>query len=126
MAPPNWATGEQLKFLRSYIPIFIEHTAKETQSKFWLHLYKDWFNDWPELDVLIEDGRLPPQASTADPSAPDNLDEEGPKYQLMKGEHEIYGAAIETRRKVSVSFLGRYHAARQCVFHLEIAKLDEK
>jgi hypothetical protein len=103
MAPPCWATSEQLDFLRSYIPIFVEYTAKENQSKFWPRLNENWFSKWPELDVLIADGHLPPQARTSKPDAPDDLDAEGPRYQLTDAEREIYGVAIETRRKVSIS-----------------------
>jgi len=54
------ATSEQLTFLRSYVPIFADYTAKETQSKFWPRLSEDWFSRWSELDVLIKDGHLPP------------------------------------------------------------------
>jgi hypothetical protein len=103
MAPPCWATSEQLELLCSYIPLFVEYTAKENQSKFWPRLKEDWFSRWPELDVLVKSGRLPPQASTSDPDALDDLDAEGPRYQLTDAEREIYGTAIETRRKVSIS-----------------------
>jgi len=86
MAPPNWATGEQLEFLRSYVPIFIEHTEKKTQSKFWPRLTEDWFSRWPELDMLIKDGKLPPQASTGDHDALDNADVMSARYELTKEE----------------------------------------
>lgn len=92
MAPPNWATNEQLEFLRSYTSIFADYTAKENQSKFWPRLSEDWFSRWPELDVLIKDGHLPPQARIANPEAP---------YQLTTAERELYGAAIKTRKQVS-------------------------
>ena len=92
MAPPNWATSEQLTFLRSYIPIFADYTAKETQSKFWPRISEDWFSRWPELDVLIKEGRLPPQARSANPDAP---------YLLTDEERELYGTAIQTRKQVS-------------------------
>jgi len=99
MAPPHWATSEQLEFLRGYISIFIEHTVKETQSKFWPRLTEDWFSRWPELDVLIKDGRLPPQA--ANPDTPDDS-ATMTRYQLTDEEREIYGRAIKTRKEVSI------------------------
>ena len=102
MAPSSWATSEQLKFLHSYIPIFVDHTAKETQSKFWPRLSEDWFGRWPELDILIKDGRLPPQAGTSDPDAPEDHDTVNPRYQLTKEERELYGAAIQTRKQVNL------------------------
>jgi len=105
MAPPNWATDEQLKFLRDYIPVFVDYTAKETQSKFWPRLNEDWFNRWPELDVLIKNGQLPPQVSASDPDAPGDHDSENPRYQLTNEERELYGAAIKTRKQVSVPLL---------------------
>ena len=101
MAPPSWATSEQLTFLRSYMPIFVDYTAKETQSKFWPRLSEDWFSRWPELDVLVKDGKLPPQCSTADPDAPDDPDASNPKYQLTNEERELYGVAIKMRKQVS-------------------------
>jgi hypothetical protein len=100
MAPPNWATSEQLQFLRSYVPIFVDYTAKENQSKFWPRLCEDWFSRWPELDVLIKDGRLPPQASAANPNAPDDAD--AMRYKLTEVERELYGSAIRTRKQVSI------------------------
>jgi len=102
MAPSSWATSEQLKFLHSYIPIFVDYTAKETQSKFWPRLSEDWFSRWPELDVLIKDGQLPPQAGTSDPDGPEDQDAVNPKYQLTKEERELYGAAIQTRKQVNL------------------------
>ena len=101
MAPLSWATSEQLTFLRSYMPIFVDYTTKETQSKFWPCLSEDWFSRWPELDILVKDGKLPPQCSVADPDAPDDPDTSYPKYQLTNKEHELYGAAIKTRKQVS-------------------------
>ena len=98
MAPPSWATSEQLTFLRSYMPIFVDYTTKETQSKFWPCLSEDWFSHWPELDVLIKDGKLPPQCSVADPDAPDASN---PKYRLTNEECELYGVAIKMRKQVS-------------------------
>jgi len=105
MAPPNWATSEQLHFLRGYIPIFVEYTAKENQSKFWPRLNEAWFSCWPELDVLIKENKLPPQASTSDPDAPDDPNRETPRYQLTIEERELYGTAIQTRKQVSVHLL---------------------
>jgi hypothetical protein len=102
MAPPNWATSEQLEFLRSYIPIFVEYTAKENQSKFWPRLSEDWFGRWPELDVLIKDGQLPPQAGASDSDMPDDPDAANPRYRLTKEERELYGSAIQTRKQVSL------------------------
>ena len=102
MAPPNWATSEQLKFLRDYVPTFVDYSAKENQSKFWPRLSKDWFSRWPELDGLIKDGKLLPQCSAADPDAPDDCNATNPKYRLSNEEREIYGAAINTRIKVSI------------------------
>ena len=58
------------------------------------------------VDALVKDGRLPPQASSSNPDAPDDLDAEGPRYQLTDAECKIYGAAIETRRKISISLYG--------------------
>src|SRR6267378_3840972 len=88
MAPPHWATSKQLIFLRGYIPIFIKYTVKENQSKFWPRLNEDWFSRWPELDVLIKDGRLPPQAANRD--TPDDS-ATVTKYKLTNEEREIYG-----------------------------------
>jgi len=105
MAPRNWATSEQLHFLRGYIPIFVEYTAKENQSKFWPRLNEAWFSRWPELDVLVKENKLPPQASTSDPDAPDSPDRETPRYQLTIEERELYGMAIQTRKQVSVHLL---------------------
>lgn len=102
MAPPNWATSEQLEFLCSYAPIFVEHTANETQSKFWPHLSENWFSHWPELNVLIKDRQLPPQASTANPDAPDDANAMNARYKLMNEERELYGAAIRTYKEVSI------------------------
>ncbi|KIM38353.1 hypothetical protein M413DRAFT_30193 [Hebeloma cylindrosporum] len=99
MAPPSWATEEQLTFLHGYISIFADHTAKETQSKFWPRLNEDWFSRWPELDVLIKDGRLPPQARGVDPDGPEDADAINPRYQLTPEECELYGAAIEKRKQ---------------------------
>jgi len=99
MAPPNWATSEQLMFLHSYVLIFADYMAKETQSKFWRQLSKDWFSRWPKLDVLIKDGHLPPQARIANPEAP---------YQLTMAEHELYGTAIKIRKQVSEQELRIY------------------
>jgi hypothetical protein len=93
---------EQLKFLRSYVPIFIEHTEKETQSKFWPRLTEDWFSRWPELDILIKDGKLPPQASAGDHNAPDDADAMNARYKLTNEERELYGEAIKTRKHVSI------------------------
>ena len=101
MAPPSWATSEQLTFLRSYIPIFVDSTAKETQSKFWPRLSEDWFSHWPELDVLVKDGKLPPQCSAADSDASDDPDASNAKYRLTNEERELYGAAIKTHKQVS-------------------------
>ena len=101
MAPPSWATSEQLTFLCSYMPIFVDYTAKETQSKFWPHLSEDWFSRWPELDVFVKNGKLPPQCSVADPDMPDNPDASNPKYRLTNEEHELYGAAIKTCKQVN-------------------------
>ena len=103
MAPPNWATSEQLEFLRSYVHIFVEYTAKENQSKFWPRLSEDWFSRWPELDVLIKDRRLPPQASANNPNTSDEADGMNARYELTKEEREIYGAAIKTRKQVSIA-----------------------
>ena len=102
MAPPNWATSEQLKFLQSYIPIFVDYTVKETQSKFWPRLNEDWFSCWPELDALIKDRQLPPQAGTSDPDAPEDPNAANPRYQLTKEERELYGAAIQTHKQVNL------------------------
>jgi hypothetical protein len=101
MAPPNWATSEQLEFLRGYIPTFVDYSAKENQPKFWARLSEDWFSRWPELDVLIKDGQLPPQCRP-DPDTPDNSDAINPKYRLSNEERELYGAAIKTRKQVSI------------------------
>jgi hypothetical protein len=101
MAPPNWATAEQLQFLCNYIPIFIDYTVKENQSKFWPRLNEDWFSHWPELDVLIKNGQLPPQASASSPDTPHGGDSENTRYQLTEREREIYGEAIETRKQVT-------------------------
>ena len=108
MAPPNWATSDQLKFLRSYVPIFIEHTEKETQSKFWPRLSEDWFSRWPELDRLIKDGKLPPQASAGGHDAPDDADAMNARYKLTNEERELYGEAIKTRKHVSILYLNDY------------------
>jgi hypothetical protein len=105
MAPPQWATDEQLKFLRSYISIFIDYTAKENQSKFWPRLNEDWFSRWPEIDVLITNGQLPPQTGAPDTEAQENHDSETPRYQLTNEERELYGTAIKTRKQVSVLLL---------------------
>lgn len=102
MAPPNWATSEQLKFLHNYIPIFVDHTVKETQSKFWPRLSEDWFSRWPELDVLIKDGHLPPQAGTSNPDAPEDPDTGNSRYRLTKEERELYRAAIQMRKQVNL------------------------
>ena len=116
MAPPCWATSEQLDFLRRYIPIFIEYTAKENQSKFWPRLNEDWFSRWPELDALIKDGRLPSQVGSSNTDAPGDLGAEGPRHQLTDAEREIYGAAIETRRKVSISLYGWRYSLPSTLF----------
>ena len=123
MAPKNWATSEQLDFLRSYIPIFVNYTANDNQSKFWPRLNEDWFSHWPELDVLIKNGQLPPQASASDPNAPDGHDSEHPRYQLTNEERELYGAAIKTRMQVSVSSL-RGGITHRRAFPPETAELD--
>ena len=102
MAPPNWATGKQLEFLHSYVPIFIEHTEKETQSKFWPHLTEDWFSRWPELDILIKDSKLPLQASAGNHNAPDNANEMNARYKLTNEEQELYGEAIKMHKHVSI------------------------
>ena len=101
MAPPNWATNEQLAFLRSYISIFADYSAKENQSKFWPRLSEDWFSRWPELDALIEAGHLPPEARAVDLDTPEGADTINPKHQLTKEERELYGVAIKTRKQVS-------------------------
>jgi len=123
MAPKNWATSEQLDFLRSYIPIFVNYTANDNQSKFWPRLNEDWFSHWPELDVLVKNGQLPPQASASDSDAPNDRDDEHPRYQLTNEERELYGAAIKTCMQVSVSSLRWDHSPT----HLsppETAELD--
>ena len=102
MAPPNWATSEQLKFLRGYIPIFVDYTAKEKQSKFWARLSEDWFSRWPELDVLIKDRQLPPQAAISNSDTPEDPDTAIPRYQLTEEERELYGAAIQTCKQVKL------------------------
>jgi hypothetical protein len=102
MAPPNWASSEQLTFLRSYIPIFVSYTAEGNQLKFWSRLNEDWFGRWPELDVLISNGQLPPQASTSDPDAPDDPNRENPRYKMTSKECEVYGTAIKARTEVSI------------------------
>ena len=102
MAPSSWATSKQLKFLNDYIPIFVNYSVKETQSKFWLWLCEDWFSHWPELNVLIKEGKLPPQCSAANPNVPDDCNVTDPKYQLSKEEHKLYGDAIKTCKQVSI------------------------
>jgi len=62
-------------------------------------LTEDWFSRWPELDVLIKDGRLPPQA--VNPDTPDGLTMVT-RYQLTNEEREIYGSAIKTCKEVSI------------------------
>lgn len=123
MAPPNWATDEQLLFLRSYAPMFVEYTAKENQSKFWPRLSEDWFSRWPELNVLIKNGQLPPQAGAANVDTPDDADTLHGRYRLTEEERELYGTAIRTRKQVSMLQLGEY-ATHQRDSFLEIAKLD--
>jgi len=108
MAPPNWVTSKQLEFLHSYVPIFIEHKEKETQSKFWPCLSKDWFSCWPELDRLIKDGKLPPQASAGDHDAPDDADATNTRYRLTIEERELYGEAIKTHTHISILYLNDY------------------
>jgi hypothetical protein len=105
MAPKHWATSEQLTLLRKYLPIFVTYTANDNQSKFWPRLNEDWFSHWPEVDVLIKDGKLPPQARAYDPDAPDDHDNENPRYQLTNEERELYGAAIKTRTQVGARLL---------------------
>jgi len=122
MAPPNWATAEQLKFLRGYMPIFVDYTAKENQSKFWPRLNEDWFSRWPELDVLIKDGKLPPEACS-DPDTPGDPGGENLRYQMTSEERELYGTAIKARKQVSILFRGE-GVTHQRVFLLETAKLD--
>ena len=86
------------------MPIFVDFTAKENQSKFWPRLNEDWFSRWPELDVLIKDGKLPPEAHSSDPDTPGNLGGENLRYQMTSEERELYGAAIKTRKQVSILF----------------------
>jgi hypothetical protein len=123
MAPPTWATSKQLQFLCSYVPIFVEYTAKENQSKFWPCLSEDWFSRWPELNILIKNGQLPPQAHAANVDAPDDADTTNTKYKLIEEERELYSAAIRTHKQVSMLQLSDY-ATHQRDFFLEIAKLD--
>ena len=98
MAPRRWATAEQLKFLRDYMPIYVDYTEKEKQPKFWPRLNEDWFSCWPELDVLVKDGQLPAQAHSSDPNAPGDPNGGSPRYQMTDKECEIYGTAIQKRK----------------------------
>lgn len=49
MAPRYWATPEQLIFLRSNITVF--HTAQLDHKvpAFWVHIDREFFNQWPEV-----------------------------------------------------------------------------
>jgi hypothetical protein len=125
MAPPSWATTEQLKFLRGYMPIFADYTANETQSKFWPRLNEEWFRRWPELNVLIKDGKLPPGASASDPDVPGDPRGESTKYQMTLEERALYGAAIEARKQVSAPALSK-NITHQHIFLAETAELDPK
>lgn len=102
MASPNWATSEQLKFLHNYIPIFIDYTAKEKQLKFWACLGEDWFSLWPELNTLIKDHKLPPQATISNSDMPEDPDTAIPRYQLTEEECELYRAAIQICKQVNL------------------------
>jgi hypothetical protein len=64
-------------------------------------LSEDWFSRWPELDVLIQGGQVPPQASASNPEVPEDPDTANPRYRLTKEERELYGAAIQARKQVS-------------------------
>lgn len=125
MAPPSWATAEQLTFLCGYMPIFADYTEKEKQAKFWPQLNENWFKRWPELDALIKDGQLPPEADPSDPDTPGDHNGESPRYQMTNEERELYGAAIQTRKQVSVPSLKEY-ITHQRVFPLETTKLDSQ
>ena len=66
---------------------------------------QDWFSHWPELNDLIKDGKLPREASTSDPDVPGDHNGESPRYKPMNDECELYGAAIQARKQVSVPSL---------------------
>lgn len=51
MVLPNQTTPEQLEWLNSLKPQFLENQKGKTLSDFWSMLDRDWFACWPEPGV---------------------------------------------------------------------------
>ena len=82
MAPPCQSTPEQLEFLEGYLADYLKYTLEKRQPTFWALLSEAWFSRWPELDVLISSGVLPPEAAERDGAPPYTWPEEHTKlYQ---------------------------------------------
>src|SRR5277367_3620726 len=92
MAPPCQSTPEQLKFVESYLADYLKYTLEKRQPTFWALLSEAWFSRWPELDVLISSGVLPPEAGESDGATPYTWPEEHTK---------LYQQAIKAWKTVS-------------------------
>ncbi|KAF9501463.1 hypothetical protein BDN71DRAFT_1426579 [Pleurotus eryngii] len=56
MAPPSKVNAKQKAFLESLIDMFLENRKKSTLHRFWLVLYRQWFEQYPMVeDTSIQD-----------------------------------------------------------------------
>lgn len=53
MAPPSWATKEQLDFLHERYATFLDHQKRGKLVKFWSILEYQWFDSYPERASLF-------------------------------------------------------------------------
>lgn len=47
MAPPVWATDEQLVRLNGFLPTYLEHGERNNYPECWPKLFIPWFESWP-------------------------------------------------------------------------------
>jgi len=48
-----WTTDEQVVFLTKNIPHFLEAQAAKTLPAFWPRIFREWFEKFPEKDVIF-------------------------------------------------------------------------
>ena len=50
-----WATKEQLGFMTSHLPGYLEAQLTKEYSGFWPDFYQAWFTQWPERREVFPD-----------------------------------------------------------------------
>ncbi|KAH9906091.1 uncharacterized protein B0H18DRAFT_964817, partial [Fomitopsis serialis] len=53
MAPKPWASPEQLVFLEARVVSYRKHQAEQSLTRFRVELYREWFQTYPERDVVF-------------------------------------------------------------------------